>query len=686
MIKKTRNVISSSKHEATVARYMKEVRDMQAAGITRRDLFKMGLTSSVGGLAAIGGASFMPNLAQAANSSGLVISPACTLPWSEPLVIPGVLQSVASFVGPQAGKLPTTETIEKFNSGCGLSGDLEHYTDARKEPFQRWEELDGANATKYELECCEFDWNFYCDEEYPTFNSKVWGYRDLSSPCIGLNRLNAYYGQPVVMRMYNSLPMQDTNGQGGDNQGFGINQISPHCHNLHNPPESDGGPDRFFDSSQFYDYFYPMQRAGFASTHILGSANNKPYIDNLGKAHYCPGDWTETQSSLWFHDHRHDFTSQNVMKGMASFYSAFSNDINLDTDDETTGLRLPSGKYDIPMVIGDKTFDQNGQMFMDTFNAGGFKGDQITVNFKIKPYLDVERRKYRFRILCGGPSTFIELVLKQAATNNKLSASVSGALTRIANDGNLMPKAQVVNSVRLGVAERADIIIDFSQYKKGDIIYLHNVLESKAPSQGTTGKILPFNDSTAVLKFIVGDLPVTPDYSGGGNTIYGHPTPGNSPAALKKLQTQKMVDFPVRPKPTVKRSFSFGSSNGAWNVNGDYYNPLVMSAYPAEGSCEEWEFKSPGGWSHPVHIHHEEGQVIKRDGKAPVIDDLSRKDVYRVGDGAVGSSNTGSLSFQMQFRDYYGDYVCHCHNVVHEDHGMMFKFKIVPPTDPKAGK
>jgi FtsP/CotA-like multicopper oxidase with cupredoxin domain len=669
MIKTKRNVISSSKHEAKVARYMKEVRDMEAAGITRRDLFKMGLTSGVGGLVAIGGASFIPNLAQAANTSGLVISPACKKPWSEPLVIPGILQSVAEFVGPAASKVPTAESHHRVHPGCGLSGsDMEHFTDARKEPFQRWDELNGANSTKYELECREFDWNFYCDEEYPNFNTKVWGYKDLNSTSIGLNRLNAYYGDPVLMRMYNALPMVDSLGQGGDNQGFGINQISPHCHNLHNPPESDGGPDRFFDSGQFYDYWYPMERAGFASTHILGTSNNQPYQDKFGVKHYCKGDWKETQSSLWFHDHRHDFTSQNVYKGMASFFSVFSNDINLDTGDEETGLRLPSGQYDIPMVIGDKTFDQNGQMFMDVFNAGGFKGDLFTVNFKIKPYLEVAARKYRFRILCGGPSSYIELSLKQDKKNNKLSAKVPGTLTRIANDGNLLPKAQIVNSIRLGVAERADIIIDFSQYKEGDIIYLENKLESKAPSQGTSGKILASGTSAELLQFRVGKI-----------------VPDNS-APLKTIQTQEMVPFPNRPSPKVKRKFSFGQSSGAWNVNGKLYSPLVMSAYPAEGSCEEWEFTSGGGWSHPVHIHHEEGQVIKRDGKSPVGDDLSRKDVYRVGDGAMGTSNTSSLTFRMQFRDYYGDYVCHCHNVVHEDHGMMFKFKIVPPNDPKAGK
>ena len=674
MLKKTRSLFSHSKHETDVAKYIKEVRDLEAAGVTRRELFKMGLKASATGLVTVTGASLIPGLAQAQNGGAvatnggnknyLVVSPPCTKPWSEPLVIPKVCQPVSEFAGLPSGEYPNAPSlsIEKFHSGCGEIGDWERYTDARREPHQRWKELNGESSVKYELECCEIDWNFYCSEEYPTFNSKVWTYKDMTPNAngdyaCGPARIKAYYGQPVLMRMFNSLPMQ-----GRDNQGFGINQISPHLHNAHNPPESDGGPNRFFDSAKFYDYWYPNIRAGFAGTHKKSTrydASTKKYFD-------CPGDWKETQSSLWFHDHRMDFTAQNVYKGMASFYSLYSNDINLDTDDETTGLRLPSGEYDVPVVIGDKTFDQDGQMFMDLFNSGGFKGDMTCVNFKIKPFFEVKRRKYRFRFLNGGPSTFLELSLK----NGKPTIKVPTLMTRIANDGNLLPKAQIVPSVRLGVAERADVIIDFSQYKEGDIVYLENRLQSLAPSQGTTGRILASSAATEILMFKIVGPAVTDDYS----------------APMKTLQTQEMVPLPIQPKPTVKRSFSFGTSNGAWNVNGKLYSPLVMSAYPAEGSCEEWTFTSGGGWSHPVHIHHEEGQVIKRNGNAPALDDLSRKDVYRIGEGSEGTAGTSSLTFRMQFRDWVGDYPCHCHNVVHEDHGMMFRFKIVPPTDPKAGK
>ena len=657
MFKKIIKATNFSRQEKIVERYMKEVRDIEAAGVSRRDLFKMGLTAGVGGLTAIGGRNFLPNLAEAATTNGM-ISPPCTMPWTEALPIPKTAVSVGNFLGPVAEKGQCLETQNLYNPGNGPIGGYENFTEARTEEHQRWDELGGlAACTKYELMAKEIDWNFYSAAEYPTFNSKVWTYVDINPNskgdfATGVLRLKAQYGSPVLMRMYNGLPKN-----GRDTQGFGINQCSPHLHNAHNPPESDGGPMRFFDSGKWWDYWYPNIRAGFASTHKTGT-----YHPN-GK--WCPGDWQETQSTLWFHDHRMDFTSQNVYKGMASFYTLFSKDINLDTDDETTGLRLPSGQYDIPLLFTDKVLDQTGQLFFDNFNIEGILGDQQTVNFKIKPYLTVDRRKYRFRFLDAGPSRFIELSLSSANT------TVPITMTRIANCGNLLPKAQVVSSIRLGVAERADVIIDFSKYNPGDVIYLENRLE-QLNGKGTTGKILASSSKTQLLKFIVSSATVV-----------------DNSASLATLQTQVMVPMPDRTKNPIKirRKFDFGTSNGAWNVNGKFFNPTIVSAYPIEGSQEEWTLTSPGGWSHPVHIHHEEFQITKRNGNAPTaLDDLSRKDVVRIGDAAQGTTGSTSITFNMQFRDWVGDYPMHCHNVVHEDHAMMIRFKIVPPTDPNAGK
>ena len=493
MFKKIIKATNFSIQEKAVERYMKEVRDIEAAGVSRRDLFKMGLTAGVGGLTAVGGGVFLPNLAEAASASG-IISPPCNKPWSDPLPIPKTAVSVGNFLGPVADKGQCLEPQNLYNPGNGPIGGYENFTEARIEEHQRWDELGGlAACTKYELMAKEIDWNFYSAAEYPAFNSKVWTYVDMNPNskgefAAGVLRLKAQYGSPVLMRMYNGLPKN-----GRDTQGFGINQCSPHLHNAHNPPESDGGPMRFFDSGKWWDYWYPNIRAGFASTHKAGT-----YHPN-GK--WCPGDWQETQSTLWFHDHRMDFTSQNVYKGLASFYTLFSKDINLDTDDETTGLRLPSGQYDIPLLFTDKVLDQTGQMFFDSFNIEGILGDQQTVNFKIKPYLTVDRRKYRFRFLDGGPSRFIELSLSNGAK-----------LTRIANCGNLLPKAQVVSSIRLGVAERADVIIDFSTYAPGTVIYLENRLE-QLNGKGTTGKILASGSNTQLLKFIVSSATVVDNLS-----------------------------------------------------------------------------------------------------------------------------------------------------------------------------
>ncbi len=659
MFKKIIKVTNFSRQEAAVARYMKEVRDIQGAGLTRRELFKMGLTAGVGGLTAIGGGrNFLPNLAEASGSSSSgstgIISPPCTKPWADPLSIPKTCVPVSACKGPTPEKGQCLETDHRWNPGKGDVTDLnawDDFTEARGEEHQRWDELGGlAACTQYELMAREIDWNFYSNSDGRGFNSKVWTYVDMNPDstgkcATGVLRFKAQYGKPVLMRMYNCLPKD-----GRDTQGFGINQCSPHLHNAHNPPESDGGPMRFFDSGKWYDFWYPNVRAGFASTHKAGTRRN---------GLWCPGNWQETQSTLWFHDHRFDFTAQNVYKGLASFYTLFSDDIKLDTDDETTGLRLPSGEYDIPLLFTDKVFDQTGQMFYDTFNIEGIIGDQQTVNFKIKPYLDVKRRKYRFRFLDAGPSRFIELSLSNGAK-----------LTRIANCGNLLPKAQIVSSIRLGVAERADVIIDFSQYAPGTVIYLENRLE-QLNGKGPTGKILPSSINTQLLKFIVSADPVV-----------------DNSAALAILQTQVMVPMPDRAANPVKvkRNFSFDTKNGAWVVNGNFFNPTVISAYPVEGTAEQWTLTSGGGWSHPVHIHHEEFQILNRNGAAPAIDDLSRKDVTRIGQAAQGTAGTGSVTFYMQFRDWYGDYPMHCHNVVHEDHAMMIRFKIVPPTDPNAGK
>lgn len=659
----------SKKQEADVARYMQEVRAMQAAGISRRDLFKMGLTTGVGGLVAIGGASFIPNLVRA-DGSALMISPANT-PWKEPLPIPKTCAPTPTTMGGDQGqpkKLPSKAIFtddNAMNNGQSYAG----FTDARKDPHQLWDELKGSEAIKYELQAKETQWNYYPNNDPKTAGlySTIWTYFDLHSDAIGLLRVKAQYGQSTVLRLYNNLPPT-----GSDTQGFGLNESNIHLHNGHTAPESDGGPyeGRETQVGQFYDYHWSNRRAGFNS-----SPRTSIYKDKLGDNWTCQGNWKETQSSLWLHDHADEFTAQNVIKGLVSFYSAYSDDINLDTLDENRmgGLRLPSGDYDIPLAITDRIFDQTGEVFLDTFQTAGYLGDKQTVNLKIQPYLDVKRRKYRFRILSGGPARVLQVFVKDK--NGKVQP-----ITRIATDGNLLPKALIVNSMRMSPAERADIIIDFSQYPTGAEIYLENCLE-QIKLEGPTTTILPSSDKTRLLKFIVGDY--ADDYSGGDFTGSAEEVRIRQ---LKNLQTQTMLPLPdLFPTPVKERRFSFGKGNGVWNVNGEIFEPNKIIAYPKAGTAEHWTLESGGGWIHPVHHHHTEGLVLSRDGKAPQPDEKCRKDAYRIGDAALEGGGSSTMTVEIKFRDWLGKYPVHCHNNMHEDAGMMFSFEIVDAKDPRAG-
>src|SRR6185503_6992197 len=195
------------------------------------------------------------------------------------------------------------------------------------------------------------------------------------------------YGEPILIRRVNALPPEGQNG------GFGIPSVTTHLHNFHSGSESDGGPCRYFERGQYFDYHQTMALAGFdAPSAPLGA---------MGKRQLVEGDIRETLGTLWYHDHRVDNTSQNVYKGLAGFFLAFN---ELDTGDELTGFHLPSfPEFDIPLMLADKLFDPStGLLCFDLFDFDGLLGDKFLVNGKIQPFFEVKRRRYRLRILNTG--------------------------------------------------------------------------------------------------------------------------------------------------------------------------------------------------------------------------------------------------------------------------------------------
>src|SRR5258708_1230299 len=299
-------------------------------------------------------------------------------------------------------------------------------------------------------------------------------------PVVGFAGLSAgptYHqisGQTILVRNVNSLP--------SNNGGFGINSVTTHLHNNHTPSESDGFPCDYFAQNQFYDQHYPGALAGFASDHQPN------------------GDINESLSTLWYHDHRVDFTAQNTYKGLAGFFLLFN---QFDTGDQTTGFHLPTAPYDIPMLVADRCFDPTSSLLtFDLFNLDGILGDKFLVNGVIQPVLHVHPRRYRFRWLDSGPSRFYQIYITDL---NNLSAN--NQFWQISNDGNLLPTPVQVPAVQMRVAERADVIIDCSAFA-GKTIYLENRLE-QVNGRGPTGNLLSAGQGNLLLQIVV-DLPTVP--------------------------------------------------------------------------------------------------------------------------------------------------------------------------------
>ncbi len=304
--------------------------------------------------------------------------------------------------------------------------------------------------------------------------------------------LNVRYGEPVLMRHYNGLPIDVS-----ANRGFGVHTLTTHEHNGHTPAESDGYTNAFFFPGQFYDYRWPIPLAGHDSINTDASDPRAGAPDGFGGIKRIPGDWHETMSTHWFHDHMLDFTAQNVYKGnaaMMNYYSAL--DRGNEGLDDGVNLRLPSGTaldwgnrdYDVNLMLADKAWDGEGQLWFNPFNIKGFIGDVMTVNWLYKPYLEVRARRYRFRILNASVSRYFKLALM-----DKFGDPVPFHM--VANDGTIMEHAVYFENGELptlGVAERYDIVIDFSQFGPNTKIYMVNMLQHK--NGQVTDEIIPLSD------------------------------------------------------------------------------------------------------------------------------------------------------------------------------------------------
>jgi len=680
------------------------VRDLSWGRVSRRDLVKWGLFTSAGLLAPIGGLNpFVSQASAAVGPTGMPPSPLFgAQPFSQAMPRFDVLprKPVSSLnPAPTAYSNQTQMAVDPLLGGG--TGPIEgrppgsvwaHQGYAMCPPGVAYEvtQRGARNNTTYNPGVpSSLNSGINAAASMPlTFHPSmpvqspdaVWTFEGTVPPKL----VQARYGEAILFRHYNGLPADVT-----QNRGFGRHTISTHEHNGHHGAENDGFTGAFFFPNQFYDYHWPVVLAGCTSynTNCIDPRACTPNDD--GSTTMIAGDWHETMSTHWFHDHMFSFTAQNVYKGNAAMMNIYG---GLDRGNEAivdgVNLRLPSGSakswgnldYDVNLMLADKAFDQDGQLAFDIFQFDGFCGDVMTVNLAYRPYFEVERRKYRFRILNASVSRFFKVALANAA-------GVAQQMTQIGNDGNLLPSPVIVTSLdEMGTAERYDIVIDFSRYRNGDKLHLVNLADHFEVEQG--GQL---NGKKVVRVLTLAEA------LGGASqdpcvgrflefrVVRDAASPDTSRVPLQMIPNPNLSLIPV----SRERTFVFGrdginasldgatSSGGPWGIRNDGGAMLTadygrISAAPQYGTREIWHLVNDGGgWDHPIHIHFEEGQILSRNGSAALVPawERGRKDTYRLRPG-------GRLSVTLQFRDWGGMFMEHCHNTMHEDNAMLLRWEL----------
>jgi FtsP/CotA-like multicopper oxidase with cupredoxin domain len=618
-------------------RAFRERQELVKAGLTRRNLMEMGLMSGAGFLVAEKG---LPHELRAARALADQLPPLA--PFVEPLpILPALPQRRLSELSPA----PTDNPNRGTNPLTSLP------FEGRTEPHQS---RDHYPPQAYFVTRMGADANVSVHPDLP--KQTLWGFNlggaDFSSdqPISPGPVLVTHYAAPAIVRRYNALPPPEQNG------GFGVPETSTHLHNFHTAPDSDGGPcdpvqQRFFFRGQYYDYFYNMQYAGWDATEPDG------------------GDIQEALGFLWYHDHRVNHTAENVYKGLLGPAVVFN---DFDTGEETTGFHLPSfPEFDIPLVLADKLFDPTtGLLAFDTFNFDGLLGNVFLVNGKAQPFLEVQKRRYRFRLLDSGPSRFHEFFL-----TNPDDLSQQIPFWVISSDGNLLPRPIQVTSYRIGVAERVDIIIDFNRIAKlpgnPSRINLENRLEQTS-GRGPTDKILPAGQGDQLLQFQLSGNPPVDDSFDPEPVSFPNVPASASDAVFAPISLPDISNV----TPRITRTFRFERSKGQWQINGQFMDCTRFRFAVQRNTAEQWIFENKsGGWMHPIHIHLEEFRILSHQSQPggprirPGNVEFGRKDIVQL-------RHNDQVTLLMRFRDMRGGYPLHCHNTVHEDHQMMLLWHV----------
>jgi spore coat protein A, manganese oxidase len=430
-------------------------------------------------------------------------------------------------------------------------------------------------------------------------------------------------GSPVLVDWINGLPAKhflpiDPTIHGA-RKGTPEVRTVIHLHGARVQPDSDGYPESWYTPGDSARYFYPNQQ--------------RPTL-------------------LWYHDHALGIVRLNNFAGLSGLY--------VIRDAYESGLGLPAGRYEIPLVIQDRTFDEQGQLNYPTSGRPDriwipdFFGNTLIVNGKAFPYLVVQPRKYRFRILNASNARFYGLTL-----------SSGQQFYQIGSDQGLLPAPAPLHRLLIAPSERVDVIVDFSGYA-GRRIELNNDAPAPYPAGGM---VVP----NQVMQFRVAH--------GSGHDK------SKLPARLASVERiNPSLAVMTRKLRMVELDDQYGRT--LVNLLNYSYWQTAPSEKPVLNTVEIWKLINNTGDTHPIHIHLISFQIIGRRPFDPVKLDRGRmvytgplepppaheagwKDTVRADPGY-------ETTIIAKFEGYPGRYVWHCHILEHEDNEMMRPYEVLP--------
>jgi spore coat protein A len=401
--------------------------------------------------------------------------------------------------------------------------------------------------------------------------------------------------------------------------------VTPHLHGGRTPPGSDGYPTDLIlpRSSSYHTHHEHVAHAAW-SFH----RGSKGYVYPL----------EQRAATLWYHDHRMDFTGPQIWRGLAGFHIVH--------DDEEDELPLPKDEKDVPLMLCDRSFGEGGSFLYPSLDPSlegepgireeymsGVLGDCILVNGVPWPFMEVSNTRYRFRILNASNARRYRLALDPGPSDGL-------PFVQVGSDGGLLGTPISHRTIPIAPAERFDVVIDFSKYPVGTKVTLKNRL-----GLGTTSRVMRF-----------------------------HIVRKEKERSAVPERLSDMGEFKALGESNARRTRTFyfartlHNGHKVWAINDRVFSPSRIDVRPKLGSTEIWELATDV--HHPVHLHLVHFKVLSRNGGEPPPTDAGWKDT-------VDLRPFELVRVIARFGGYKGRYVFHCHNLEHEDMMMMANFEVV---------